>query len=399
MMQPADGIMDGMVEPLSLYLHIPFCRVKCAYCDFNTYTGFVDRYGQYVTALVREIELLGSKRGRPLVRTVFIGGGTPTVLSIADMARILDACRRFFRLPRTAEITSEANPGTVDEAYLRELLALGINRLSFGAQSFNPAELGLLGRLHSAGAIAQTVRAARAAGATNLNLDLIYGLPQQTLAGWRRTLNRAIELAPDHVSLYALTLERGTPLRASVVRGELPQPDPDLAADMYELAAERLAAGGFQQYEISNWCRPGFECRHNLVYWRNQTYLGFGPGAHSSEGGRRWWNVRPVPLYMQRIAEATQAGEMSPATEGFEKIGLKLAMAETMMLGLRLTGEGVNLAGFAGRFGSGVADVYGQELKQLIEQGLLEVTEDCVRLTPPARLLANQVFIRFLPDD
>lgn len=384
---------------LGLYVHVPFCRVKCTYCDFNTYTGFTDQYGEYVTALVREIDLLGQQRGRPAVRTVFMGGGTPTVLAIEDLGRILAACRRSFQLDPAAEITSEANPGTVDEAYLAALLGLGVNRLSFGAQSFHPAELQLLGRLHDAGAIGSTVRAARAAGVTNLNLDLIYGLPHQTLAAWSETVDRAIALAPEHLSLYALTLERGTPLHAQVARGELPQPDSDLAADMYQLAGERLAAAGYQQYEISNWCRPGFECRHNLVYWRNQPYLGFGPGAHSSENGRRWWNVRRVPVYLERLAAATQAGEMSPAVQDFERIEVRLAMAETMILGLRLTREGVDLAAFAGRFGRPAGEVYGREIRQLTAQGLLEEADGRLRLTAPARLLGNQVFVRFLPDD
>ena len=386
-----------MESSLSLYLHIPFCRVKCTYCDFNTYAGLEDLFQTYTGALAQEINVMGAYRNRPLLRTIFIGGGTPTVLTIAQLERILAACYEAFDILPGAEITSEANPGTVNEAYLRDLTGLGINRLSFGAQSFAPGELHMLGRLHSAEAIGETIIAARRAGANNLNLDLIYGLPNQALATWRDTLARAVALEPEHISLYSLTLEKGTALRAQVVRGELPLPEADLAAEMYELAGELLDPAGYAQYEISNWCKPGYECQHNLTYWRNQPYLGCGPGAHSSENNKRWWNVKPVPHYLKLINHLDQATHPHPAIAGFEEIDRPLAMAETMILGLRLTQQGVSLADFESRFGVSPTTVFGEAIAKLKTLQLLQEEKQRLRLTPPARLLGNQVFIHFLP--
>ncbi len=387
------------MNPLSLYLHIPFCRQKCTYCDFNTYAGLEDSYSIFTDALCREIRLMGAHRNRPAVKTIFIGGGTPTVLTIAQLGAILQACFDAFAVQTDAEITSEANPGTVDEAYLRALLGLGVNRLSFGAQSFNPAVLTMLGRLHSAGEIGETVTSARRAGAQNLNLDLIYGLPNQTLKLWQDTLQQAIALEPDHLSLYSLTLERGTALRAQVVRGELPPPDGDLAADMYETADALLTAAGYRQYEISNWAKPGFACAHNLTYWRNQPYLGMGAGAHSFSAGKRWWNVRPVPRYVEMVSAVGESHHAHPAQVGFEPIGRRLEMGETMMLGLRLIEEGVSLASFEARFGVSVGEVFGSTVEKLKALGLLEQDGQRLKLTPAARLVGNQVFAEFLPDD
>ncbi|HFB52336.1 MAG TPA: radical SAM family heme chaperone HemW [Anaerolineae bacterium] len=382
----------------SLYLHIPFCRKKCTYCDFNTYAGMDDSFAEYTAALCREIRLMGDHRRRPPVRTIFIGGGTPTVLAIPQLEQILQACFTAFDILPDAEITSEANPGTVDESYLRKLLSLGVNRLSFGAQSFNPAELQMLGRIHSAESIGQTIAAARRAGARNLNVDLIYGLPNQKLSDWRYTLERAIALGVEHISLYSLTLERGTALRAQVVRGELPPPDSDLAADMYELADALLAEAGFRQYEISNWAKPGFRCEHNLTYWRNQPYLGMGPGAHSFENHRRWWNVRSVPQYIETVA-AQNAPHPHPALADFETIDRRLEMGETMMLGLRLTADGVSRADFSARFGVPPEAVFGAEIAKLKALGLLHTDSQRLKLTPAARLLGNLVFAEFLPTN
>jgi len=385
-----------MESTLSLYLHIPFCRVKCTYCDFNTYAGLDDLFQDYTAALAQEIRVMGAYRGRPKVKTIFIGGGTPTVLSIQHLATILSACQAAFEILPAAEITSEANPGTVSEAYLRDLLGLGINRLSFGAQSFDAGELRMMGRLHSAGAIGETVVAARRAGAGNLNLDLIYGLPNQTLDIWRETLTKAIALDPDHISLYGLTLEKGTALRAQVMRGELPLPDSDLAADMYYLADELLDFAGYTQYEISNWAKPGRACQHNLTYWRNQPYLGCGPGAHSFEHNKRWWNVRPVPHYLKAINTLTQTQHPHPTLVEAEEISSSLAMSETMILGLRLTEEGISIPAFESRFGLSPTTVFEKEIAKLKTLHLLREEKQRLHLTPEARLLGNQVFIHFL---
>lgn len=388
---------------LSLYLHIPFCQRKCPYCDFNTYAGLNRLFEPFTAALTREIAEAGAACGRPAVRTLFLGGGTPTVLPAALLARIIDACRAAFDLLPDAEITSEANPGTVDVSRFTALRQMGINRLSMGVQSFDPAELAFLGRIHSAGEAATAFQAARAAGFDNINLDFIYGLPDQSPNTWWRTLEQAIALAPDHLSLYSLTIEEGTPFGEWAAAGRLAQPSPDLAADLYEIADDMLEAAGYLQYEISNWARsdrsaeqpttnPHFACQHNLTYWRNEAYLGFGPGAHSSEGGRRWAAMRPVSEYIERI----NRGES--AVDFVEEIDDRLAMGETMMLGLRLVQEGVTFERFQQRHGRSMLEVYGAEIQRLERRGLLEVLPDRVRLTCAARLVGNQVFVAFLPD-
>lgn len=376
------------MSEIGLYIHIPFCRARCAYCDFNTYAGLEALHTDYVRALVREIRRIS----QPLrAETLYLGGGTPTVLSPEYLRAILAACRERFEMADEAEVTSEANPGTLDEGYLASLRGLGVNRLSLGVQSFDDGLLRLLGRIHTSGQAAETYRLARRAGFANINLDLIYGLPTQTRPQWQETLEHGLALGPDHLSLYALTLEEGTPLHAQVARGELPQPDPDLAADMYLLAQETLAGAGYRHYEISNWARPGHECRHNLTYWRNGPYLGFGAGAHSWFGGRRYYNVLSPQEYIQRLSDGA-----SPLAES-EEIDEALEMAETMILGLRLVEEGVSFEGFARRFGQEMETVYREELKELRELGLIEVTEERVRLTERGRLLGNEVFERFLP--
>lgn len=404
--------MDGL--SIALYLHIPFCRARCTYCDFNTYAGLDHLHKPYVDALVGEVRWLARRFPRP-AGTVFLGGGTPTVLPIDLLRQVLSACFEAFAVEDGAEITSEANPGTVSLAYLRDLRRLGVNRLSLGAQTFDPGELAMLGRIHDAEHVDSTVQQARTAGYDNLSLDLIYGLPGQTLASWGRTLERALALAPEHISLYCLTLEAGTPLRDRVLQGGVPAPDPDLSADMVELADDRLAKRGYQQYEISNWSRPGYECAHNLVYWRNRPYLGVGAGAHSSSDGRRWWNVQPVQTYIDRVAVlSVPVGEAqvqtsgpgmagsptlwpSPAAEDGETINRPLEMGETMMLGLRLTREGVAEADFRQRFGVSLEEVYGDEIRELSSAGLLVWDQARLLLTERGRLLGNQVFARFLP--
>ena len=243
---------SGPRESLALYLHIPFCRLRCAYCDFNTYAGLDDLIAPYVAALVQEVRMVGEAAGRPPAHTVFLGGGTPSLLSLDQVAALLAAVQAAFALAPACEITLEANPGTVGRAYLDGLRALGVNRLSFGVQSSHPHELRLLDRLHLFGDAVQALSWARAAGFDNVNLDLIFGLPHQTLAQWQATLLRVIGLGPEHISAYALSLEHGTPMRAWVHRGLLPMPDPDLAADMYAWASETLAGHGYVQYENSN---------------------------------------------------------------------------------------------------------------------------------------------------
>lgn len=392
---------------IALYLHIPFCAARCAYCDFNTFAGLEALYRPFAAALTTEIQRAGAARGRLRARTIFIGGGTPTVLPPDLLAHALAACREAFDVAPDAEITSEANPGTVDQARFSALREMGVNRLSMGVQSFDDAELRWLGRIHTAGEAEAAFRAARTAGFDNINLDFIFGLPGQMPQTWARTLDRAIALAPEHLSLYGLTLEHGTPLHDQVRRGLAPAPDDDLAAALYEQACEALAAAGYEQYEISNWAKTAdgrwpmaddnppsavrnAQCAHNLVYWRHEPYLGFGPGAHSFDGARRWWNVKPVPEYIRRVA----AGR-SPERDG-EAIDRRTAMGEFMMLGLRLVGEGVTDARFQERFGVGLDEAFGAEIAGLVGRGLLERLPDRVRLTRAGKPLGNQVFVEFL---
>lgn len=285
------------MTPYSIYLHIPFCTHRCGYCDFNTYAGLESLMPAYTRALCAEIELAGQAAGElpPAGRsspahTIFFGGGTPSLLPSGQVERILDALERSFDLQPGCEISMEANPGTLSQEYLHDLRRIGVNRLSLGVQSAHPGELRLLERIHDYGDVTRSVSWARQAGFDNLNLDLIFGLPEQTLETWQRTLELALGLAPEHLSMYALTLEHGTPFGAWARRGLLSTPDPDLAADMYEWASDQLAQAGYQQYEISNWARCDsagnlLACRHNLQYWRNLPYLGLGAGAHGYAAG------------------------------------------------------------------------------------------------------------------
>ena len=412
----------------ALYLHIPFCASRCHYCDFNTYAGLEALFEPYVSALCEEIRRTGELRGRPPARTVFIGGGTPTVLPVPLLAQALDACFTAFDLDPSAEITCEANPGTADQAHYSALRALGVNRLSLGVQSFDDRELRWLGRIHTAVEAERAFSQARAAGFENINLDLIFGLPgswTQEAESWERTLERAVALGPEHLSLYSLTVEHGAPLARQVRSGRIPAPDDDLAADLYQAACDTLAQQDYVHYEISNWARSAnqqishqpsaigrqlpasasrfpaspnplipasslYSCQHNLVYWRHEPYLGFGAGAHSFDGARRWWNVRSVPRYIARV----EAGR-SPRAGG-ERIDRRLAMGETMMLGLRLLEEGVPDERFRARFGLDLEDVFSVEIGDLVARGLLERLPDRVRLTPAGVLLGNRVFAEFM---
>jgi oxygen-independent coproporphyrinogen-3 oxidase len=329
---------------------------------------------------------------QPIARTIYFGGGTPSLVPVAHIEKMLRACASRFTLAPDAEITLEANPGTLDANKLRDLRALGINRLSIGVQVFDDAALRRLNRGHTVADALAMVEQARRAGFDNLNLDLIYGLPLQTLAEWRATLARAISLAPEHLSVYALKVEEDTGLEQQIARGKYAKPDDDLAADMYELAQDRLDAMGYAQYEISNWqlAIGNWKSQHNLTYWRNEPYLGFGAGAHSSVNHTRYWNVLSPIEYIARVSR----GE-SPIAER-EEISRAIEIAETLFLGLRLN-EGVLFEKFAQRFGEEAREKFGKEFRELRERGLIEVDDARVRLTRRGRLLSNEVFWRFLP--
>lgn len=388
-----------MLPSHSIYLHIPFCVHRCAYCDFNTYAGQEAQIPAYVAALVREIETFSRLEGAPLPgHTIFLGGGTPSLLTTPQLHTIVDALRRSFALDSQAEISLEANPGTLSAEYLAALRQVGFNRLSFGVQSANPMELRMLERVHDFYQVIETVKWARRAGFTNLNLDLIYGLPEQTLENWQNSVKRVTDLGPEHLSMYALTLEHGTPFGRWAAKGLLPIPDPDLAAEMYEWAGEYLAGLGYQQYEISNWSRPGYQCRHNLQYWRNLPYLGLGAGAHGYAGSVRYSNVLRIKTYIDRLMDGDSDFRypLTASTVNHHQNSPREDMQETMFTSLRLTEEGIADEAFRARFGQGIAQAFPNEVERLLKKGLVERYEGVLRLTPRARLLANQVFMEFV---
>jgi oxygen-independent coproporphyrinogen III oxidase len=388
-----------MSGELSLYLHIPFCDHKCSYCDFNSYAGLERMIPAFTDALVGELRAWApAVRGRR-VPTVFFGGGTPSLMPPAAMTRVLKAIRDEYDLLPEAEVSLEANPGTVDEAYLTALRGLGVNRLCIGVQSLDDSELRVLDRIHDARSAVQAYEAARAAGFENVNLDLIFGLAGQTPASWEATLRRAIALGPEHLSLYALTIEEGTPLAAQIARGIAPEPDGDVQAAMYELTQDVMAAAGYEHYEISNWCRPGFECRHNLVYWRDGEWLGLGPGAHSHLDGRRFAVVRSPASYIEKALQSprpgTTIGERMPQVAFEETPDAATARADAAMLALRLS-VGLDEGRFAKRFGLTPDEAFGDALEESEGLGLVERRGGVTRLTRPGRLLSNEVFVRLL---
>ena len=385
----------------SLYFHIPFCVHRCAYCDFNTYAGQEAFIPAYVHALCNEIRCLAvSVPQRLTAHTIFFGGGTPSLLSTTQFESILKTVRDCFNLTPDAEISLEANPGTVTLDSLVDLRGLGFNRISLGIQSAHPDELRQLERIHDYFDVIEAVTWARRAGFDNLNLDLIFGLPEQSLSRWQATIKLILGLRPEHLSLYALTVEHGTPFGRWAQRGLLSVPDPDVAADMYEWAGEALEAAGFEQYEISNWAKPGRQCCHNLTYWRNQPYLGFGAGAHGSAGGLRVANILRIRTYIEHLhpdhLRSNYPFPLSPTTATQTKISMRVEMQETMLTGLRLTREGVSAEDFTDRFGVQMRDVFGREIDDLIGLLLLEWVGPVLRLTKRGRLLGNQVFMRFV---
>lgn len=388
---PDDGLLpaDLRIDPAAdfgVYLHVPFCRVRCGYCDFNTYTASElrgARQDQYADTLLREIDLstgvLAATGGLRPASTVFFGGGTPTLLPPGDLARMLDGVRGAFGLVEGAEITVEANPDTVTPRVADELAAAGVTRMSVGMQSTQAHVLAALDRTHDPDNVRTAVAAARAAG-LDVSVDLIYGTPGESLADWRASLEEAIALEPDHLSAYALIVEDGTKLARQIRRGELAEPDDDLEADMYELADDLLSAAGLEWYEVSNWARgPEHRSRHNLAYWRGADWWGYGPGAHSHVAGLRWWNVRHPAAYAARL----DAGS-SPAA-GRERPDDEARRLESVLLGSRIR-EGIAVADLLGEGRHAVAG--------LVADGLVE-GRDAVRgrvvLTRRGRLLADAV--------
>jgi oxygen-independent coproporphyrinogen-3 oxidase len=379
---------------LSLYLHIPFCRTKCTYCAFNTYVNLDALIEPFATALIREIEIVGASNPNLPFGTIYLGGGTPSLLTPAQLSNILDTVAGQFNLLPDAEISLESNPNDLDLAYLKALRVLGINRLSIGMQSAHSNELKLFARRHDNDMLVNAVSAARQAGFDNLNLDLMYGFPHQTLSSWEASLQQVLALQPEHLSLYALGLEEGTPLASWVAVGQLPSPDDDLAADMYELASEVLAENGYEQYEISNWSKPGFSSRHNLQYWRNLPYVGLGPGAHGYAGGVRYGTILSPQSYIRLLQDVDRPYEFphTPVTDNAVVVDRAGEIAETLMMGLRLTKEGIRRTTFQERFAIDVLDLHRTTIDKYVAYGLLYFDSEVVRLTQQGRLLSNAIF-------
>lgn len=394
---------SGEKPSLALYLHIPFCTSKCGYCDFNSYEGLEHLEPDYTPALVREMALWAPAARRFRVDTIFFGGGTPSLTSIDDMRVLAEALRGQFDIAPDVEWSLEANPTELTREHLEGLRSIGVNRLSMGVQSMHPDELELLERQHSPERVVQAVEDARAAGFDNMNLDLIFGLIGQPVERWQETLEQVLAFNPEHLSCYALTVEPGTALFYRVSKGLLPEPDPDIAAEQYEWTRTRMAQAGYQQYEISNWSKPGRACRHNLVYWRAEPYLGMGAGAHSFFVGRRLANVDAPNRYVDAVNQSFEEREATGRAElrqvaGGETPDDATQRADAMILGLRLL-QGVSMAEFTERFGISPEAAFPDAIARHERLGLLERSEGHLRLTERGLLLANEVFVDLLPDE
>lgn len=403
----------------AIYIHVPFCKRRCSYCDFITYAHLQDLMPAYVQSLVKEIEASWFEV-KP-VETLYFGGGTPSLLSVDQLRAVMDAVRMRFGLADSAEITLEANPGTVDGDYFSHVRNMGVNRLSMGVQSFNDQDLQVLGRIHNSWQALESYQAARQAGFENISLDFIFGLPGQDMAGWQENLKKIAWLKPEHLSIYSLILEPGTLLNRWVEKGLVDMPDEDLVADMFEETLSFLDQLGYRHYEISSWALgEKNESRHNKVYWKAQNYLGFGAGAVGNVGGLRWRNTENVREYLLKIREAARrhddaevvlnkqstnamtAGLLNTFTAMIEteKLSIREQMQEMMMLGLRMTHEGVSAQAFLERFGQDCTKVFREEIQDLLNKQLVSWTtfDDGLHLVLTKRgiFLGNRVFQAFI---
>ena len=393
---------------IGLYLHLPFCLSKCAYCDFASQplgaAGGLPAARRYLEALHVELDLRAASAefSGAQVETIYLGGGTPTVLPAEWQAELLTRVRYRFGVAEGAEVTVEANPGTVDRAKVAGLLAAGVNRVSLGVQSFSDDVLRTLGRVHDSADAVAAIEAVRAAGCLNLNLDLIYAAPGQSLAEWEETLGRAVEAGPEHISTYGLSVEEGTPLSAAIERGELDAPDDALYAEMYAMAGDLLTRAGSEHYEISSFARAvgdcdsmfqpaeaSWECRHNRRYWANHEYLGLGASAHSFRGGLRWNNLAEVEVYTERLEKG-----LLPVARA-ETLSPRSRVGEMLMLGLR-RGEGVREDEIGERCGLAPRDAFGEEIEDLCQRGLLMSEGGRLWIERENWLISNEVLARFV---
>ena len=384
--------------PLGFYVHVPFCTVKCSYCDFNSFAGIEDMQSEWLQAALTEVELWAPRLADRQVSTVFIGGGTPSLLSGESVRLLLDTIRTSVDIAVDAEITLEANPESVEPRRLETYRDAGVNRISMGVQSLDSSELVFLDRIHSAERAESAFAMIRAAGFDNVNLDLIYGLPGQSLETWQSTVEQVLHWnrgGPDHLSCYALTVEEGTPLAARVSAGSVIEANPDHVAEIADWTAGRLSSAGFEQYETSNYARNGLKCRHNLIYWRNQEYAAIGPGAHGFVDGVRFHVVRSPRVYIDRLRRpgtSSDAGEdlPSPAIAGAERVGEVEHVIDALTSGLRL---------FEGVDEDCLPPAYAQlrpVLDWAVANGLARRDDGRLRLTPRGHAVANEIFVRLL---
>lgn len=379
----------------SLYVHIPWCQSKCPYCDFNSHAASAWPEADYTRALISELEsrAVAAPFSGDRIRTIFFGGGTPSLFDPKSIGQIIDAANRVCGIDRDAEITLEANPGTVDLAKLTGMRAAGVNRISFGAQSFNPATLKFLGRIHSADETRAAATIAHRAGFDRLNLDLIFAVPGQTVADVLFDIESVAALEPDHISAYNLTFEEGTAFFTDLKRGRIRQLTNEDQAAMYQTVREEIPQRGYPMYEISNYAPPGHEARHNLTYWRGQTYLGIGAGAHSYAGdgcgGRRWWNEKLPARYIAAVDDRANA------EAGAETIDEATARSEFVFLNLRLR-DGFALADFHARFGRHFECIFGAVATPLFNNGLLTLDRGRIKLTDRGLEMADSVFAEFV---
>jgi len=393
-------------KPLAIYIHIPFCRKRCGYCDFNTFIGLDHLLEKYVNCVLEEISIFSTLfNSDHFVQTIYFGGGTPTIMPVLFYAKIINTISNHFSMAEIPEISSEANPIELDLGYLSGLHDAGINRLSIGMQSVVKKELEILGRLQHPEDVSQAVLNSKNARFNNINLDLIYGIPTQTLRSFELSVRSAVSLKPQHLSIYGLSLEQSTPLAQKIQKGHIPEVNEDMAGDMYAWIMERMHTMGFRQYEISNWALEDndidFRCFHNLQYWRNRDYLGIGAGAHSFIENRRWSNANLIQNYIGSIFKdkcSSEFGHMAIAEH--KQLSKMDIIKETLMMGLRLTEEGINTEQFTNRFSLKIEDIYFDQIEKLMALGLIEYKTSnkfrILRLTKKGRMLGNQVFLEFI---
>lgn len=380
------------METISLYIHIPLCVKKCAYCDFASFAGRMAHRDRYVQAVCREIRAQAAFFGKRMLRSVFFGGGTPTLLSGAQVQEIMDTVRACFLLLPDAEISMEGNPGTLTEENLNAYRAAGVNRLSLGVQSMDDTLLAAIGRIHTARQAEQAVSMAREAGFENLNLDLMYGLPGQSAAQWRETLQRAIALSPEHLSCYSLILEEGTPLYDAVQAGACAAlPDDNIIEEMDTITETLTRENGYAHYEVSNYARPGKACRHNVVYWECEPYLGVGLGAHSDMDGRRFYNPEDWETYL----EMAESGDTARRAEGENR--REDRMFERMMMGLRQV-RGVDAARFEEDFSLRPETVWPDTISRMTEKGLMAKYGSRLHLTARGMQVMNGVLVELMDE-